>query len=41
MKNEKSRKFKDRLYILVLRTIKLVENSKKNQTTVIIGDQLI
>ena len=41
MKNEKSKKFKKRLYILVLQTIRLVENSKKSQTSRIIGDQLI
>ncbi len=41
MKNEKSKEFKKRLYILVLQTIRLVENSKKSQTSRIIGDQLI
>lgn len=41
MKNEKNREFKNRLYALILRTIELVEGAKKNQTTVIIGGQLI
>ena|SRR3989344_1596533 len=41
MKNEKNREFKNRLYALILRTIRLVESAKKNQTTIIIGGQLI
>lgn len=41
MKNEKNREFKKRLYSLILRTIKLVVSANKNQTTTIIGGQLI
>ena len=41
MKNEKEIQFKKRLYTLVLRIIKFVENCKKSQTTRIVGDQLI
>src|SRR3989344_312398 len=41
MKNEKNKEFKKRLYSLILRTIKLVESAKKNQTAIIIGGQLI
>ena len=41
MKNDKNKEFKKRLYLLILRTIKLVENAKKSQTTKIVGDQLI
>jgi four helix bundle protein len=40
MKN-KNHEFKKRLYSLILRTIKLVETSKKTQTTRLLGDQLI
>ena len=41
MKNDREREFKKRLYSLVLRIIKFVENCKKSQTTRIVGDQLI
>ena len=41
MKNNREHEFKKRLYKLVLRIIKFVENCKKTQTTRIIGDQLI
>lgn len=41
MKNDKEKLFKQRLYKLVLITIKFVENCRKSQTTKIIGDQLI
>lgn len=41
MKNEKEKEFKKRLYNLVLRIIKFVENCNKSQTTRIVGDQLI
>ena len=41
MKNEREIQFKKRLYSLILRIIKFVENCKKSQTTKIIGDQLI
>jgi len=41
MKNDREREFKKRLYDLILRIIKFVENCKKSQTTKIIGDQLI
>lgn len=41
MKNDREKEFKKRLYSLVLRIIKFVENCKKSQTTRIVGDQLI
>ena len=41
MKNDREREFKKRLYSLVLRFIKFVENCKNSQTTRIVGDQLI
>ena len=41
MQNEKTKIFKKRLYSLVLRTIKIVENAKKTKTSEIIGTQLI
>ncbi|MBI2031647.1 MAG: four helix bundle protein [Candidatus Levybacteria bacterium] len=41
MKNEKTKEFKKRLYVLILQTIKLVESAKKSSTSRIIGDQLI
>jgi len=41
MKNDREREFKKRLYSLVLRIIKFVENCKNSQTTRIVGDQLI
>lgn len=41
MKNEKTKEFKRRLYVLILQTIKLVEAAKKSPSSRIIGDQLI
>ena len=41
MKNDREKEFKKRLYGLILRIIKFVENCKNSQTTRIIGDQLI
>lgn len=41
MENNREKEFKKRLYTLVLRIIKFVENCKKSQTTRIVGDQLI
>nr|MBI5455737.1 four helix bundle protein [Candidatus Levybacteria bacterium] len=41
MENDREKEFKKRLYSLVLRIIKFVENCKKSQTTRIVGDQLI
>lgn len=41
MKDNKEKEFKKRLYTLVLRIIKFVENCKQSQTTRIVGDQLI
>lgn len=41
MKDNREKEFKKRLYTLVLRIIKFVENCKKSQTTRIVGDQLI
>jgi len=41
MENDKEREFKKRLYSLVLRIIKFVEDCRESQTTRIIGDQLI
>ncbi|MCL5434778.1 MAG: four helix bundle protein [Patescibacteria group bacterium] len=41
MKDNREREFKRRLYSLILRIIKFVENCKKSQTTRIVGDQLI
>ena len=41
IKNDKHEEFKHRLYVFVLRLIKFIENSKKTQTSKIIGDQLL
>lgn len=41
MKNERTKEFKKRLYLLILQTIKLVENARTSPTSRIIGDQLI
>jgi four helix bundle protein len=41
IKNDKREEFKRRLYTFVLRLIKFIENSKKSQTSRIIGDQLL
>lgn len=40
-KKTQSAAFKRRLYVFVLRTIKLIEKLPKNSTTKIIGDQLL
>ena len=41
MKDSKTEVFKRRLYILVLRLVKFVENLKKSLTSKIVGDQLL
>lgn len=41
MRDKKQQEFKKRLYNLVLRIIKFVENCRKTSTTRIVGDQLV